>query len=221
MPLVGFPGIGGQRLELRLHAEPQDTSCDAWKQLLEMVDLVAAQGRDVFDPARVLGPDAWRQIITLPPSIAKLTRVRSLKLGSSALVRIPPEIGEMKALGGLDTYMSYQLHWYPYEITRCRNLFSSQVSTRALYGGSRLIALPFPRLPQRIGTSGPARCSVCRGPFGPDGPLQRWITLKVATDVLPLLVHACSNACIARLPEGAKGFARGPHAGGPGAVRRQ
>ncbi|WP_395358266.1 hypothetical protein ACHGLA_01040 [Streptomyces sp. YH02] len=34
---------------------------------------------------------------------------------------------------------------------------------------------------------------------------QVWISLRVATDVLPLLVGACSSACVAELPDGANG----------------
>ncbi|WP_257581710.1 hypothetical protein [Streptomyces sp. TLI_146] len=36
---------------------------------------------------------------------------------------------------------------------------------------------------------------------------QVWISLRVATDVLPLLVNACSSGCVAALPSGADEFA--------------
>jgi hypothetical protein len=41
-----------------------------------------------------------------------------------------------------------------------------------------------------------------------------WISLRVATDVLPLLVNACSTACASALPSGAEGYAQLPHTGG-------
>jgi hypothetical protein len=41
-----------------------------------------------------------------------------------------------------------------------------------------------------------------------------WISLRVATDVLPLLVNACSTACVQALPAPAEGYVQQPHAGG-------
>ncbi|GAA1238958.1 hypothetical protein GCM10009646_28730 [Streptomyces aureus] len=40
-----------------------------------------------------------------------------------------------------------------------------------------------------------------------------WISLRVATDVLPLLVNACSSACVAALPGGAQDYIPTPHKG--------
>ena len=140
--------------------------------------------------------------------------VKRLRLYGSALVRIPPEIGEMSALEEFDPYTSYRLHWFPYEITRCPRLTDSRVSTSALYGNYKYRP-PFPKLPQtNVDEAVPAGCSVCGGKFPPAGPRQRWISLLVATDVLPLLVHACSDGCIARLPQPADGYVPSPHAGG-------
>ena len=86
------------------------------------------------------------------------------------------------------------------EIARCQKLESSRVSTRHLYGNFKN-GLPFPRLPARLPAgSVPPRCSICRGPFPAGGPIQRWISLGIATDALPLLVHACSDRCIRALP---------------------
>jgi len=45
-------------------------------------------------------------------------------------------------------------------------------------------------------------------------PSAIWISLRVATDVLPLLVHACSEACVQKLPEPPSGYGGGPHQGG-------
>jgi hypothetical protein len=61
-------------------------------------------------------------------------------------------------------------------------------------------------------------CSVCDGPV--DGELhQVWISGRVATDVLPLLVNACSAACLAALPRPYPGYHPRPHTGGPDIVQ--
>jgi hypothetical protein len=137
-------------------------------------------------------------------------------LYGSSLVRIPPEIGEMSDLESFDPYTSHRLHWFPYEITGCTNLRSSRVSTRALYGNYKY-RLPFPPLEADTPTGEETRahrCSVCAEPF--DGPPHRaWISLWVATDVLPLLVNACSEACLQQLPKPAQGYVQEPHRGGP------
>lgn len=185
--------------ELKLHREQQDTQSEAWARLLELIEVAAKDGREELAPGRELGPELWRQIVTLPPSIAQLTAVKRLYLYGSALVRIPPEIGQMTALEEFTPYTSYRLHWFPYEITRCRNLRRSTVSTRALYGNYKFRP-PFPRLPQLVADFVPDRCSVCDGDFTASGPLQYWVSRWVASDVLPLLVHACSRECLENLP---------------------
>ena len=43
---------------------------------------------------------------------------------------------------------------------------------------------------------------------------QVWLSARVATDVLPLLVNACSDACVGALPQGAERHVRVPHSGG-------
>ena len=199
---------------LRLHTDRQDTTSPAWKQLLELVEQVAADGRTEFKPGSELGLEQWWTIVELPRSIGKLKAVSRLDLYGSALVRIPPEIGEMTALEEFDVYTSYRLHCFPYELSRCPNLKRSRVSTRAIYGNYKFRP-PFPVLPQtNVEEVVPANCSICHGKFAPTGPLQRWISLRVATDVLPLLAHACSDGCIARLPKGAEGYLQFSHAGG-------
>ncbi|MFF8378819.1 leucine-rich repeat domain-containing protein [Streptomyces sp. NPDC015661] len=166
-----------------------------------------------------LSPEERRQVITLPSSIAKLTVVKHLVLYGSNLVRVPPEIGAMSGLEEFTPYTSYRLHWFPYEITRCRRLARSTVSTRALFGNFRLRP-PFPKLtsspdslagldperpdPGRWGPTALQGCSVCDGPIERGGLRQVWISLRVATDVLPLLVNACSPECVASLPGGAR-----------------
>jgi hypothetical protein len=139
--------------------------------------------------------------------------VKVLCLYGSNLLRIPPEIGEMEHLEEFDPYTSYGLHWFPYEITRCRKLKSSRVSTRALYGNFKH-APPFPSLQSVVAQLVPDKCSVCSRPLVTRKVEQAWISLPVATDVLPLLVNACSQACLSKLPQPPKRYAQGPHQGG-------
>ena len=202
-----------KRQELLFHKETQDTNSEAWKALEAYIAKVRNDGSDEFNPMSGIGSERWEQIVTLPQSIGTLTSVRYLSLYGSHLVRIPPEIGGMTNLEELDPYTSRCLHWFPYEITRCQHLKRSRVSTRCLYGNYSYRP-PFPRLPQISSSLTPAVCSVCGGPFLPEGPHQVWISLWVATDVLPLLVHACSDGCIASLPKPARGYVHRPHQGG-------
>ncbi|MFI6944668.1 leucine-rich repeat domain-containing protein [Streptomyces sp. NPDC050422] len=217
------------RARVGFHTERQDTSASGWQHLLELVDEAAADGREEFRPLTELSPEERRQVITLPPSIARLTAVKHLVLYGSNLVRIPPEIGSMISLEEFTPYTSYRLHWFPYEITRCQKLTRSTVSTRALFGNEKLRP-PFPRLqpaqdsvvdldlenldPRRWGSTAIHRCSVCNRLIAQSGFHQVWISLRVATDVLPLLGSACSSACVADLPDGAKRYIPTPHTGG-------
>ena len=68
------------------------------------------------------------------------------------------------------------------------------------------------------GTTAVRTCSVCDEPV--DQELhQVWISHWVGTDVLPLLVNACSANCVAALPEPAQGYVPTPHTGGPDIVQ--
>ena len=121
----------------------------------------------------------------------------------------------MSSLEDLDVYASHRLHWFPYEITRCRKLRDSRVSTRSLYGNFK-DRPPFPQLSDVNPLDRDrSRCSVCDRPLT-EGDIHRvWISLRIATDVLPLLVHACSPACVDQLPAPAEGYVERPHTGGP------
>ncbi|MFG3530115.1 hypothetical protein ACGF8B_25715 [Streptomyces sp. NPDC047917] len=135
----------------------------------------------------------------------------------------------MTSLEELTPYTSYRLRWFPYEITRCRKPARSTVSTRALFGNYKMRP-PFPRLrpspgsvagldpgnldPRRWGATVTHSCSVCDRPIEQRGLHQVWISLHVATDVLPLLVNVCSAACVAALPGGARDYIPTPHKGG-------
>jgi hypothetical protein len=220
--------------EVEFHSEKQDTECEAWKRLLDLIEKAAADEREEFAPGLEMDWQDWLQIVTLPLTISKLKSVKKFLIGGSCLVRIPPEIGEMTNLEVFNTYMAHQLHWYPYEITRCKNLKDSSVSTRSLYGNYKFRP-PFPKLqPGRYSTRGlelenlPPKiwgadsiktCSVCHRSLENSGLYQVWITLLVATDELPLLVNACSEECIQRLPPPARGYfdyVPEPHIGGLG-----
>jgi hypothetical protein len=214
------------------HAERQDTSAPGWLRLIELIDEAAADRRAVFKPFAEMTSAQRREVVTLPSSIAKLTEVKHLDLYGTNLVRIPPEIAAMSSLEVFDPYTSYRLHWHPYELTRCAGLRSSTVSTRALYGNYKLRP-PFPQLrpvttateaafdaldPGVWGAEAVHTCSVCDQPIGQQLH-QVWISYGVGSDVLPLLVNACSPACIAALPPPAQNHVQTAHTGGPGLVQ--
>jgi hypothetical protein len=199
--------------ELLFHTEVQDTNSDAWKSLEAYIAKVREEGSDELNPRVGIGSEKWEQIVTLPKSIATLKAVKILSLYGSHLARIPPEIGDMTNLEEFDPYTSRCLHWFPYEITRCKQLTRSRVSTRCLYGNYKYRP-PFPRLPQISPVLARATCSVCGGPFSRGQLHQAWISLRVATDVLPLLVDACSKECVENLPKPAFGYVQRPHVGG-------
>lgn len=188
------PGEGSQ-----FHIEHQDVTGEAWRQLQQLIDTTAREGLETFAPRHHLAPDLWAQISMLPPEISKLTQVRFLNLYGSNLIAIPPQIGDMANLESFDVYTSRRLHWLPYEITRCANLRHSRVSTRHQYGNWKTDP-PFPKLPADLPDElTPACCSVCQCNFSSQ-PIQRWISLRVATDTMALLVHACSEKCVQALP---------------------
>lgn len=198
-----------------IHTDEQDRHGEAWRALLDLIDRAAREGWEAFAPAHHLPPKLWAQIVILPDAIGSLAAVEHLILYGSNLVAIPPEIGQMSALETFDPYTSDRLHWFPYEITRCPSLIESRASTRLLYGNNKTRA-PFPALPATLASgASPKTCSVCEGEFSDSGPLQRWLSLAVATDVLPLLVHACSIECIEALPTPPDGYVDHPHTGGP------
>lgn len=204
-----------KRPSLKLHDEPQDTECEAWRKLVEVIERAAVEQPEELAPLRVLTPAERQWIVTLPSAISKLKSLRRLVLYGSALVRLPAEIGQLTSLQEFTPYTSYRLHWFPYEITRC-GYEKSTVSTRALYGNYKNRP-PFPSTQHRRGGTVRRACSVCREAFDDAGQQRVWVSLKVGTDVLPLLVNACSETCVAALPTSPPGrYVPGPHRGGPG-----
>jgi hypothetical protein len=203
--------------ELRAHDDEQDRNHPAWFKLLEAIDEAVQKKAKVFSLRQILPDGEWMNITTLPPEIGRLKDVESLNLYGCNLVRIPPEIGQMESLEHFVPYTSYRLHWFPFEITKCQKLRNSTVSTRALYGNYKFRP-PFPSLRRN-----PIRylddqipCSVCGRVLEQSLINQMWISLRVATDVLPLLANLCSKACFETLPEPADGYLKLPHKGGLG-----
>lgn len=212
------------------HGETQDTTAPGWIRLLELIEEAVTDGREVFKPLVELTAEQRRQVVTLPPSIARLKAVKHLVLYRSNLVRVPPEIGQMDSLEEFTPYTSYRLHWFPYEITRCANLRRSTMSTRAVFGNYKHRP-PFPALrrapdaaegvdlgnldPGVWGTPAIHACSVCDRPFAATDLHQVWISLHVSGhDIMPLLVNACSAECVAALPKPAPGHVQYAHTGG-------
>ncbi len=193
----------------------QNRDSVAWQKLCEYVELIAKNGSDEFVPKEYLGDELFSQIYTLPKSISKLKRVKKIGLYGSNLKRIPPEIGEMESLEYFDPYGSYDLNWLPYEITNCKNLKDSRISTRALYGNYKN-RKGFPRLnhnPVKY-TSDIINCSICKREMSFIDNSQYWITLGVATDIVPLLVNVCSDSCKKSLPKPPEDYVQHPHRGG-------
>lgn len=198
-----------------LHTETQDITAPGWQLLLQQIGSASAPATSVFEPLVEIPADQWSAVITLPSSVSALTMVTTLRLYGSHLRRLPPEIGRMSALTNLDIYTSYSLHWLPYEVTRCTALRDSRMSTRALYGNIKT-RLPFPRLTGPVGTIMPQTCSVCDKPFREGRVQLLWTTQRIATDVVPLLIHSCSSECTSHVPDAPEGYYPRPHRGGGG-----
>ncbi|WP_300670225.1 hypothetical protein [Soonwooa sp.] len=201
--------------ETKIKQKEQDKNSEAWKKLCEYIEKTAQTNADEFSPFEELGADLFSQIYSLPESIEKLKNVKKVWLYGSNLQSLPPQIGGMTSLEYFDPYTSYNLHWFPYEITKCTKLKDSRVSTRALYGNYKN-RLPFPDL-----TNNPfkynseiIKCSVCEKEINHEQTNQKWITLRIGTDDLPLLVNLCSIDCEHNLPHPAKGYVEKPHKGG-------
>ena len=199
----------------RIENDVQDRNSVAWKKLCEYVEKVANENREEFSPAEELGQELFSQIHTLPETISKLKKVKKVWLYGSNLKRIPPEIGLMESIEYFDPYTSYDLHWFPFEITHCKNLKSSRVSTRTLYGNYKN-RMGFPRL-----TNNPIRyigdtikCSVCEKTISYEQTNQLWISLCVGTDILPLLTNLCSTECEHKLPKPPEDYVQFAHKGG-------
>ncbi len=201
-----------QWTELNIHQEAQEETAPGWLRLLELIDEAVEDGREEFSPLREIKPEESTWIVTLPPSIGKLKNVKRFTLYGSSLVCVSPEIGQMTNLEDFTPYTSYRLHRFPYEIRRCKKLKRSTVSTRALYGNCKMRP-PFPALPQHSNLYRPDTCSICDCTFN-DIPLQRWTSRRMGSEIVPLLIHACTDACIAKIKDAPDDYVKRPHCGG-------
>lgn len=198
-----------------LHADEQDLGAPGWSYTLDQVRSGVTEGIKIFDPSAQVPWDDWMKVVTLPEEISQLKTVLQIRLYGSYLRRLPPQIGRLVALEELDIYTSYSLHWLPYEITRCSRLTKSRMSTRALYG-NRKTRLPFPRLSAPVEALMPPTCSVCDRAFGPVAPELYWVSLRIGTDTVPLLIHSCSRDCTLSVPTPPAEYFPRPHKGGEG-----
>lgn len=205
----------GAPLMPELHVDEQDENAAGWRLTKALIDHTVLSGDSLFEPSAHMPWEDWMQVVTLPPALASLTKVTRVTAYGSHLRRLPPEIGRMSSLADLDIYTSYSLHWLPYEVTRCSNLRESRMSTRALYGNRKTL-LPFPRLSRPIPALVPNTCSVCDRAFEGRSPRLFWTTQWIGTDHVPLLIHSCSDDCIASVPSAPRGFFARPHKGGGG-----
>ena len=199
----------------KIQNDIQDRGSEAWLKLCEYIDELAENGKDEFVPREYLGDELFAQIHTLPETISRLKKVKKIGLYGSALKRIPPEIGEMESLEYFDPYTSYDLHWFPYELTKCKKLKNSRISTKALYGNFKN-RMGFPRLnhnPVRY-YGETLKCSVCEKEIDYSETDQYWITLKIGTDVVPLLANVCSADCASTFPTPPKFYMPKAHKGG-------
>ena len=180
----------------KIENSKQNRSTKAWLKLIEYVEIVRENELDEFSPREHLGNDLFKEIYTLPESIKELKKVKKIWLYGSSLTSIPPEIGSMESLEYFDPYTSYGLKWFPYEITKCKKLIDSKISTRALFGNYKN-KKPFPDLSKNDFRyySKIMNCSFCGMQIEESNMEQYWISKYVGTDVIPLLVSVCSNSC--------------------------
>jgi uncharacterized protein (TIGR02996 family) len=190
-----------------LHDDIQDTTSDAWKRICDQIETGIEKEETELD-------FRGAQVVTLPRSIGRLTTLRRLNLYASYIARVPRELGLLPELTKLEPYTLYNLHYYPYELARAPQLRLSTVSTRALYGNFKFRP-PFPLLAPRDEPMPPRPCSVCDAPFEDRGRHRYWTSRRVASDVMPLLINACSAACLANALPPSDGYVAKPHRGGP------
>jgi len=199
--------------ESKFHVDDNYKSKRAWDIACEIFDNAAKRGYKELNLGKVMDRVDYMALNTLPESIGELKDLEELTLYGSNLLCIPRGIAECENLRLFRPYTSYWLHWFPYEIKRCRRLSVSSVSTRALYGNYKMRP-PFPDLAavQYKWSVGMSLCSVCSRET--DQLEQYWTSQVVATDVLPLLVSVCSDTCRDRIGKGAKGYLSSCHKGG-------
>lgn len=200
-------------LEPAFHVDPPHYSQRAWDIACEIIEHAAKQGVEELNLGLIMDRPDYKNLTTLPDSIGDLKDLTKLVLYGSNLSSLPRSISSCSKLKIFEPYTSYRLHWFPYELKKCQKLAKSCISTRALYGNYKLRA-PFPDLTKFRWSwpTGNDFCSVCEGKSRPTE--QYWISQKVGTDVIPLLVSVCSEDCLGMVGHGAEGYVSRPHKGG-------
>ncbi|NMH86601.1 leucine-rich repeat domain-containing protein [Flavivirga algicola] len=200
--------------EIKVQKDSQNRESEAWEKLIKLIETAKVDERQEFNPAKELGFEIWKDIRSLPKEIGELNQVKHLMLYGSNLTRFPQEIGEMESLEKFTPYTSYGLRWFPYEITKCKKLKDSTVSTRALFGNFKN-KKPFPDLTDNpVNYFDNNKCSLCGKRETKSRFEQYWLSIRVATDVLPLLAIVCSDSCFSKLPKPEEGYYPKPHKGG-------
>lgn len=202
------------RFRVEMHHDTPSSSDRAWAIAMEILHDAARNGVKELNLGAVMDRQDFMALHTLPDLIGELKDLEKLVLYGSNMSYLPRALAGCINLRFLEPYTSYRLHWLPYELHRCRQLVSSTMSTRALYGNVKFRP-PFPDLtgnPWNWPTGGP-RCSICDR----EGERldQYWVSQRIATDVVPLLVSVCGPECLSRVGHGAEGHVPVAHRGGP------
>ena len=152
-----------------------------------------------FSPGAGDSPEGWPDR-SVPSTIAGThnhPRVRAAEV--SGLIAIPLRLADQAALPFSPVHLE-AAPLTPSPIAKCLELTDSGVTPATCTATTRPHALSrlAAEAPDRLD---PATVQLYDGPFPSSRPIQRWISLWVATDVVPLLVHSCSDRCIDALPQ--------------------
>ena len=199
--------------ESAFHLDPPFNSLRSWEIAQEIIDAHARKGSKELNLGKIMDRSDFMNLNTLPDNIGTLKDLEKLTLYGSNISSIPRAIAGCKKLQSFEPYTSYRLDWFPYEMKKCQKLAKSCISIRALYGNYKLRA-PFPDLTKLrwAWLPGTDYCSICEGKSRPTE--QYWLSQRVGTDVIPLLVSVCSEDCLEKAGSGEEGYVSKPHKGG-------
>ena len=117
-------------------------------------------------------------------------------MDGSSLLRVPRTLGKLGQLRELDMYTSYNLHYLPFEVVRCKRLVSSRFSTRTLFGNYKN-DLAAPALPPTRRQCRSARSSATGHGRRPVAPLWlAWVLFST-----PLSCDIIRNIIYGRRPD--------------------
>jgi len=196
------------------HVESQSITERAWDVVCEII--YDAEQKDILELNlnQLMDKEDYYALNTLPVTIGSLKALKKLGIYGSNISWIPKEISGCENLQEFTPYQSHRLHWLPYEIKKCENLTESTISTRALYGNYKTRS-PFPDLKEDkwLWSENNELCSVCDEQSV--SLQQYWISEKVATDIVPLLVSVCSVTCLSKVGDYViEDYVPYPHQGG-------